>query len=89
MSLRKEISLEAEICEHIAAHDWLYAAGDAGYDRARALFPADALAWVQATQPQAWETLIKNHGAQAEQHWSHVSAINLTSAARTASKTSC
>jgi hypothetical protein len=26
------------------------------YDRARALFPADVLAWVQATQPQAWET---------------------------------
>ena len=35
------------------------------YDRARALFPADVLAWVQATQPQAWETLAKNHGAQA------------------------
>ena len=32
---------------------------------ARALFPADVLAWVQATQPKAWETLIKNHGAQA------------------------
>jgi type I restriction enzyme R subunit len=36
------------------------------YDRARALFPADVLAWVQATQPQAWETLIKNNGAAAE-----------------------
>jgi type I restriction enzyme R subunit len=35
------------------------------YDRARALFPADVLAWVQATQPKAWETLTKNHGAQA------------------------
>jgi len=23
------------------------------------------LAWVQATQLQAWETLVKNHGAQA------------------------
>jgi hypothetical protein len=36
-----------------------------GYDRARALFPADVLAWVQATQPKAWETLTKNHGAKA------------------------
>ncbi len=37
----------------------------AGYDRARALFPADVLAWVQDTQPKAWEALQKNHGAQA------------------------
>lgn len=37
-----------------------------GYDRARALFPADVLAWVQATQPQAWATLTKNNGAAAE-----------------------
>ncbi|MFZ2628564.1 MAG: type I restriction endonuclease [Rugosibacter sp.] len=66
MSLHKEISFENEICEHLAAHGWLHAAGDAAhYDRARALFPADVLAWVQATQPKAWETLAKNHGAQA------------------------
>lgn len=66
MSLHKEISFETEICEHLAAHGWHYAEGDAaGYDRARALFPANVLAWVQATQPQAWEILQKNHGAQA------------------------
>ena len=66
MSIHKEISFETEICEHLASHGWLYAEGDAaGYDRARALFPADVLAWVQGTQPQAWETLTKNHGAQA------------------------
>lgn len=67
MSLHKEVSFENEICAHLAAHDWLYAAGDAQqYDRARALFPADLLAWVQATQPQAWAALSKNHGAAAE-----------------------
>ena len=66
MTLHKEISFESEICEHLAAHGWLYAEGDAaGYDRARALFPADVLAWVQATQPSAWEVLAKNHGSQA------------------------
>ena len=54
MSLHKEISFEHEICQHLAANGWLYAEGDAaGYDRARALFSADVLAWVQATQPQA------------------------------------
>ena len=66
MSVHKEISFETEICEHLAGHGWLYAEGDAAsYDRARALFPADVLAWVQATQPKAWEALTKNHGAQA------------------------
>jgi type I restriction enzyme R subunit len=67
MSLHKEIEFENDICAHLAAHDWLYAEGDyTAYDRARALFPADVLAWAQATQPQAWETLTKNNGAAAE-----------------------
>jgi type I restriction enzyme R subunit len=66
MSLHREIHLEAEICEHLAANDWIHGEGDAArYDRARALFPEDVLAWVQATQPNAWEALAKNHGAQA------------------------
>jgi type I restriction enzyme R subunit len=66
MSLHKEISFENEICQHLASNGWLYAAGDAqGYDRARALFPADVLAWVQATQPKAWDVLAKNHGVKA------------------------
>ncbi len=29
MSLHKEINFETEICEHLAAHGWLYAEGDA------------------------------------------------------------
>ena len=66
MNLHKEINFETEICEHLAANGWLYAEGDAaGYDRARALFPADVLAWVQATQPKSWEILVKNHGDKA------------------------
>jgi type I restriction enzyme, R subunit len=66
MSLHKEISFELEICQHLASNGWLYTEGDAaGYDRARALFPADVLAWVQATQPKAWDTLVKNHGSKA------------------------
>ncbi len=70
MSLHQEISFELEICHHLSQNGWLYSEpgtdGDAaGYDRARALFPADLLAWVQATQPKAWDTLVKNHGAKA------------------------
>ncbi len=64
--LHKEINFEVEICDHLAANGWLYSQGDAAsYDRTRALFPADVLAWVQDTQPKAWESLQKNHGAQA------------------------
>src|SRR5665213_3232142 len=67
MSLHKEISFETEICEYLAEHGWLYSEGDAaGYDRAKSLFPADVLAWVQTTQPEVRETLTKNHGSQAE-----------------------
>jgi type I restriction enzyme R subunit len=66
MTLHKEISFEVDICEHLAAHGWLYEQGDAAhYDRARALFPQDVLAWVQQTQQKAWETLTKNHGNSA------------------------
>ena len=66
MSLHKEISFETEVCQYLSDHGWLYVDGDAAaYDRSRALSPADVLAWVQATQPKTWETLTKNHGAQA------------------------
>jgi len=65
--IHKEISFEDEICAHLAANGWLYAEGDAAtYDRARALLPADVIAWTQATQPKAWDTLAKSHGANAE-----------------------
>ena len=54
MPLHHESAFETEICEYLAANGWLYAEGDAaGYDRARALFPADVIAWVQASQPTA------------------------------------
>ncbi|MCC7172809.1 MAG: type I restriction endonuclease subunit R [Planctomycetes bacterium] len=66
MSLHKEISFEREICEYLGAHGWLYVDGDAAkYDRERALFLDDVLAWVQAAHPQAWDSLVTNHGSQA------------------------
>jgi type I restriction enzyme R subunit len=67
MSLHHEIAFENDICGHLAAHGWHYAAEDAkAYDIERALFPADVVAWVQESQPQAWESLVKSHGAAAE-----------------------
>lgn len=67
MNLHREISFEDEVCSHLAEHGWHYVAGDAQlYDRARALFGPDLIAWLQATQHDAWTTLVKNNGSAAE-----------------------
>ena len=67
MSLHKEIAFENDVCAHLAAQGWHYDEGDAArYDRTRALFPEDVVAWVQTSQPLAWEALSKSHGAAAE-----------------------
>jgi type I restriction enzyme, R subunit len=67
MSLHREIEFENDICRHLAAHGWLYDPADAAaYDRRRALFPADVLAWVREIHPKAWEGLSKSHGTAAE-----------------------
>ena len=66
MSLHKEIAFEDGICARLAAHSWLYEPDAAArYDRARAIFPEDLLAWIQSTQPEAWESLEKTYGAAA------------------------
>jgi type I restriction enzyme, R subunit len=66
MSIHKEIHLEDEICADLTAAGWLYADGDAGrYDRTQALFVDDAVAWIKASQPKAWEAIEKSHGAAA------------------------
>ena len=66
MSIHKEIAFEDGMCASLAAAGWLYDAGAAArYDRARALFPEDLAAWVQETQPDAWDILSKTHGPAA------------------------
>lgn len=65
MSLHKEISFELEICQHLAAQGWLYAEGDAaGYDRARALFPADLLDRVRTQLDQRGTLNVLRHGVE-------------------------
>ena len=64
MNLHQEHHFETEICAHLAAHDWLYAEGDAAhYDRTHALYLPDLLAWIEATQPDNWQRLTRTHGA--------------------------
>jgi type I restriction enzyme R subunit len=66
MSLHHEINLEDEICAHLGANGWIYEAGAAArYDRARALFPDDLIAWIKESQPEAWDALTRTHGGAA------------------------
>jgi type I restriction enzyme R subunit len=68
VSLHKEINLERELCAHLAQHGWLYGQGDAAnYDRGRALYPPDVLAWIRDTQPKVWDALQKAFGGYAEE----------------------
>ena len=65
-AIHKEIAFEEQICSDLSASGWFYAEGDAQkYDRARALFPEDCIAWVQGAFPTAWQSLQKSHGAKA------------------------
>jgi type I restriction enzyme, R subunit len=64
MSLHKEIHFEDGICDHLANHGWRYEAAAADrYDRSRALFIEDLIAWVQESQPRAWAILEAANGA--------------------------
>lgn len=59
MAQHNEIEFEKELCEHLAAHGWLYSPNDDGYDRERALFPEDVLGWLADTQPEQLEKVVK------------------------------
>ena len=69
MSIHKEIHLEDEICADLTDAGWLYDPSDAAnagrYDRTQALFVDDAIAWIKASQPKAWQAIEKSHGAAA------------------------
>ena len=53
-----EDAFEIEIAEYLAAHGWEYSPNDTGYDRARALYPADLFAWLEATQPEEFAKVV-------------------------------
>lgn len=65
-TIHKEIRLEDEICADLSAAGWLHEASDASrYERTQALFVDDAVAWIKASQPKAWEAIENSHGAAA------------------------
>ena len=63
--LHEEATMEGEICNTLQTKGWLYDYGaDVDYDRQRALYPPDLIAWVRQTQPEVWQTLAKRHVGQ-------------------------
>lgn len=67
-NLHQEHHFETEICQHLGAHGWLYAEGDARlFDRTTGVFMPDLLAWVETTQPESYQRLSKTHGAALPQ----------------------
>ncbi|MFB9164116.1 type I restriction endonuclease subunit R [Arthrobacter psychrochitiniphilus] len=62
-----EHQFEKEICEHLAANGWLYSVDDSGYDRDRALFPEDAIGWLQDTQPDKVDKVVTESGNTQKQ----------------------
>ena len=65
VAIQHEDAFEIEVCEYLAAHRWEYSPDDAGYDRERALFPADVFAWLEATQQEQLERLVKPGASEA------------------------
>ncbi|WP_058196087.1 type I restriction endonuclease subunit R [Xanthomonas translucens] len=68
MNLHQEHHFEKEICAHLAASGWLHEEGDADlFDRASGLLLPDLLAWIEATQPDSLQRLVKTHGPATPQ----------------------
>ncbi|NCA73015.1 MAG: type I restriction endonuclease subunit R, partial [Sphingobacteriia bacterium] len=67
MATHHEIAFENDICDHLGAHGWRYDGPQdhQHYDRALALYPADLIAWVRESQPEAWEALEKRYSDAA------------------------
>ncbi|HEX7005394.1 MAG TPA: type I restriction endonuclease [Trueperaceae bacterium] len=60
-----ESKLEAHIVEYLNCHGWLVGTHDC-YDRERALYPEDVIAWLRASEPNTWVKLQKLNGVDTE-----------------------
>jgi len=65
MAAHHEVHLETYVVKKLLENGWLEGHGR-DYDQVHALFPADVVAWVKATQPETWEKLNRLNGANSE-----------------------
>jgi type I restriction enzyme R subunit len=64
MGKQNEFWFEDELCNYLEKHGWLYSHNDNGYDRERALFPADVFGWLEDTQHDALAQRLPASGGQ-------------------------
>ncbi|RRJ82600.1 type I restriction endonuclease subunit R [Aestuariirhabdus litorea] len=62
-----ELTFQNHIIAELEAQGWLVG-NTHGYDRERALYPEDLIAYVQATQPDNWQKFCKIYGSEPEKH---------------------
>ena len=60
-----ELAFQNEIIAHLTADGWLLGTSS-DYDRERALYPEDVIAFVSNTQPESWEKFTKLHPQDPE-----------------------
>ncbi len=63
MSITKESAFEANIEAHLLEHGW-HRLSPAAYDRNAGVFGDEVIAFVQASQPKAWQQLVTRHGGE-------------------------
>lgn len=67
MGIQHEAAFEDELVGHLAANGWEYSPNDDGYDKTRALFPADVFAWLAETQSGELAKIVKPEASAAQQ----------------------
>ncbi|MPV36717.1 type I restriction endonuclease subunit R [Georgenia subflava] len=66
-SAHKEATFETEMAEYLAHQGWLYSPDDTGYDKVRAIFPADIRGWLEDTQRETFEKVVRPADPPAKQ----------------------
>ena len=64
MAAHHEIHFEECIIKKLVANGWVEGSPEA-YDKLTALYPEDVVAWVQKTQPETWEKIVRNNNGDA------------------------
>lgn len=59
MAIHNESEFERELCEFLSKSDWYHSRDGSEYDKDLALFPEDALAWLEETQTKEFQKIVK------------------------------
>lgn len=67
MNKHTEIRFEEAIGQHLTQQCGYHAGDKKGFDAERALFPAEVITFIAATQQKSWQALLDFHAAKAEE----------------------